>query len=223
MGTPMEAVRTRVPAAAVLVVALAFTALTALTALTLGTTRPASGATSSRATDSTDGFSVVLPQGWNQVSLSSNDIGAIVGNAHKAAPGFNQSAISDAQTAAKQGLKFFAVSSASEYSGTFFPNMNVGVYPGSLSNALLDAQVKIQLAQTGVKNIKTKTVKFAGGSAIQGTYNIAATGGATLYGTQFYAPHAGNIYIVTFTDANRSQGAKSAAAAMASWRFTKRG
>ena len=69
--------------------------------------------------------------------------------------------------------------------------MNVGVYPGSLSTALLDAQVKIQLAQTGVKNIKTKTAHFAFGSAIEGTYNIAATGGATLYGTQFYAPHAG--------------------------------
>ena len=174
-------------------------------------------------TDSTDGFSVVLPQGWDQVSLSGSDIGAIIGDAHKAAPGFNQSAISDAQAAAKQGLKFFAVSSAGEYGGSFFPNMNVGVYPGSLSTALLDAQVKIQLAQTGVKNIKTKTAHFAFGSAIVGTYNIAATGGATLYGTQFYAPHAGDIYIVTFTDANQSKGTKAAAAAMASWRYTKHG
>lgn len=217
MGTRMEVTRTPLLVAAALAVALA------VVALTLGTTRPASGATGSRVTDSTDRFSVVLPQGWDQVSLSGSDIGAIVGNAHKAAPGFSQSAISDAQSAAKQGLKFFAVSSAGEYGGSFFANMNVGVYPGSLSTSLLDAQVKIQLAQTGVKNIKTKTAKFAFGSAIEGTYNIAATGGATLYGTQFYAPHAGNIYIVTFTDANRSQGAKSAAAAMGSWRFTKHG
>ena len=107
---------------------------------------------------------------------------------------------------------------------SFFPNMNVGVYPGSLSTALLDAQVKIQLAQTGVKNIKTKTAHFAFGSAIVGTYNIAATGGATLYGTQFYAPHAGEHL---HRDVHRRQPVKGneepPAAAMASWRYTKHG
>jgi len=55
------------------------------------------------------------------------------------------------------------------------------------------------------------------------TYDIAATGGATLYGTQFYAPHAGDTYIVTFTDANQSKGTRAAGAAMASWRYTKHG
>jgi hypothetical protein len=219
MGRHREVTRMPVFAAAGLAVMLAV----ALAAFTLGSARPASAAGGSRVTDSTDGFSVVLPHGWEQVSLSGSDIGAIVGDAHKAAPGFNQSAISDAQAAAKQGLKFFAVSSVAEYNGSFFPNMNVGVYQGSLSTALLDAQVKIQLAQTGVKNIKTKTTHFAFGSAIEGTYDIGATGGATLYGTQFYAPHAGNIYIVTFTDANHSNGTKNAAATMASWHYTKHG
>jgi len=214
----MERTRTAVLVAGTIALGLAVT-----TAFTVGTAHPARAATGSRVTDSTDGFSVVLPQGWDQVSLSGSDIGAIIGDAHKAAPAFNQSAISDAQAAAKQGLKFFAVSSAGEYGGSFFPNMNVGVYPGSLSTALLDAQVKIQLAQTGVENTTTKTAHFAFGSAIVGTYDIAATGGATLYGTQFYAPHAGDTYIVTFTDANQSKGTRAAGAAMASWRYTKHG
>jgi hypothetical protein len=195
----------------------------ALAAVSVVTAFPAAAATGTRVTDSQDGFSLVLPSSWVQVSLNGNDIGAILGNAHKAAPGFNQAVTGDAQRAAKQGFKFFAVAAVGEYGGAFYPNVNVGVYPGSLSTALLDAQVKIQLTQTGVKNIKTKSAHFASGPAIEATYNIAATGGATLYGTQFYAPHAGNTYIVTFTDANKSSGAKIAAAAVSSWRYAKGG
>ena len=108
----MERTRTAVLVAATIALGLCHD-----TAFTVGTAHPARAATGSRVTDSTDGFSVVLPQGWNQVSLSGSDIGAIIGDAHKAAPRINQSAISDVQAAAKQGLKFFAVSSAGEYAG----------------------------------------------------------------------------------------------------------
>jgi len=75
MRTHMERTRTAVLVAATLALGLAVTA-----ALTVGTALPARAATGSRVTDSNDGFSVVLPQDWDQVSLSGSDIGAIIGD-----------------------------------------------------------------------------------------------------------------------------------------------
>jgi hypothetical protein len=180
----------------------------------------ASASPGQRVTDAKDGFSLVLPPGWSEVSLNSSDIGAMLGNASKAGLKLNQAAISDAQGAAKQGLKFFAISSAIENGGAFYPNVNVGVYPGTLSQSLLDAQVKLELTQVGAKQIHTRVVHFPFGSAVEGTYALLSTQG-TLHGAQIYVSHGGNTYIVTFSAADPGYLTKSVTKVMPTWRFTR--
>lgn len=174
---------------------------------------------SQRVTDSKDGFSLVLPSTWTQVSLSGSDIGAIIGSASKVAS-LNQTALSDAEGAAKQGLKFFALSSQSEDGGAFDPNVNVGVYQGTTSTSLLDAQIKLQLAELGAKQVATRKVHFPIGTVIEGSYSVPSQSIGKLYGTQVYAMHNGRTYIITFSTADPSYLAETVATIMPTWRFT---
>jgi hypothetical protein len=179
----------------------------------------ASAASGNRATNAQYGYTFVLPKGWNEVSLSSSDVGALLGGAAKLNAGLKQALTSQVQSAAAKGLKTFAVR-ASQESGGFFANINVGVFAGTASNADLGLQVKIQLTSAGAKSVTTKTVHFPLGSAIEATYTLALTSsGQTVYGTQVYAGHGGSTYIVTFSAVNKSLETRAATTVMPTWRF----
>jgi hypothetical protein len=200
----------------------------ALTGVSIGlllslATLPASAAAANRVTNAKYGYTIVLPKSWNEVSLNSQDLGAILGDASKISPTFKQDMTAQVQSAAAKGLKTFATSSIPE-DGAFFPNVNVGVFPGSASLGEMDAQVKIQLTAAGAKHVKTKMVHFKFGRAVEGTYSLAvASSGKNVYGTQVYVSHGGNIYITTFSAIDQAVESKAAATVMPTWRFTKKG
>jgi hypothetical protein len=179
----------------------------------------ASAAPGQRVTDAKDGFSVVLPPGWAQVSLNSGDLGAILGSAGKDGLKLNSSLMSQIQSQAGTHIKFFAVSSALEDGGAFDPNMNVVVYPGTESLSLLSAQTKIGFASAGAKGVTTRRIHLARGPALLTTYWIPSTQGTAVYGTQVDSTHHGKTYIVSFSDETPSGSRRSESTMMSSWTY----
>jgi hypothetical protein len=181
----------------------------------------ASASSGQRITDAKDGFSIVLPPGWGQVSLNGNDLGAVFGNAAKSGIKVNSSLLSEAKNAAAAHMKFIAVSSAVEDGGEFSPNMNVVVVPGTESTSLLSAQAKIGLTQLGARGVTTRHIQLGTGPALLATYSIPSTqaGATAINGAQVYAAHHGKTYIVSFTDATRSGSMHSESVMMSSWRY----
>jgi len=177
----------------------------------------ASAASGQRVTDAKDGFSIVLPPGWAQVSLSGGDVGALIGNSGLK---LNSSLLSEVQSAASKGIKLFAVSSAVE-NGGFTPNMNVVVVHATESPSLLSAEAKIGLTQAGARGVTTRRIKLTTGPAVLVTYSIPPTGAnaAAVYGTQVYVTHHGMTYILSFTDATRSGSKRSESMMMSTWRY----
>jgi hypothetical protein len=183
---------------------------------------PAAGASGHRINESKYGFSLVLPAGWNQVSLTGSDLGSIIGSG-KSYANLKSVLTSEATSAASKGLKFFAVSPQGD--GSFVPNINVGIFKGSGSLSSLNAQVKATWTQAGAKHLSTKVVHLSFGSAVQGTYElVSATSPSStppVWETQVYSPHKGQVFITTFSASTKPAVQLTAAVVMSNWRFTK--
>jgi hypothetical protein len=195
----------------------ALSAALGLSALVAST--PAGASTQHRITVAKSGFSLILPNGWNQVSLNPADIGAVLGKG-TAYGNLKSELTSQATSAAAKGLKFFAVSPPGA-AGDFVPDINVGIFKGSGSLASLDSEIKIIWAQAGAKNLVTKTVHIAPGAAVEGTYELVAKStNAIVWETQVYVPHKGQVYISTFSAGSKPAVELTAAAVMKTFRFT---
>lgn len=191
-------------------------------ALSVAALMPATsaGAAQKRITMAKSGFSLVLPDGWSQISLSSKDLGAVIGSS-KAYGNLKSELTSQATSAASKGLKFFAVS-APGAPGDFVPDINVGIFKGSGSLASLDTEIKVIWAQAGAKDLVTKTVHLAPGAAVEGTYELVAKStNSIVWETQVYVPHKGQVYISTFSAGSKPAVELTAAAVMKTFRFTR--
>lgn len=105
--------------------------------------------------------------------------------------------------AAKEGIKIFAVG---PITGQFASNMNVIVEPqvtGPSTPGYFDelgVEVKLNLTNAGMKEVKTSKVHWSQGDAVQATYTLhLATLNASVKGIQDYVWHKGRIYVVTFS------------------------
>ncbi len=178
------------------------------------------GAANSRITDAKDGFSLVLPQGWTQVSLSKSDIGTIGASAKNYAslqPLLTQQATS----AAAKGLKFFAVAPG-QINGQFVPNINVGLFKDSGSLGALQTDINSIWSKAGAKGLKIKQVRLTYGKAVEGTYELVSkTSSPSIWETQVYSPHKGQVYIATFSATTQPAVELTAAVVMSTWKFTR--
>jgi hypothetical protein len=178
------------------------------------------GAASARITDARDGFSLVLPQGWTQVSLSKSDIGTISKTSQNYAqlqPLLTQQAAS----AAAKGLKFFAVAPG-QANGQFVPNINVGLFRGSGSLGALQGDINSIWSKAGAKGLKVKQVHLNFGKAVEGTYELVSkTTSPSIWETQVYSPHKGQVYIATFSATTQPAVELTAAVVMSTWKFTR--
>jgi len=183
-------------------------------ALASGVTADALAASAPRTTVPKYGISFVLPKGWNQVSLTPGDIGGLLGNASKVSSSINSALTAQATTEAKADVKFFAVDPG------LTANVNVIIVGGGASLEELDAGAKLGDASFGAKQIKTKTVRFRFGAAIESTYTVPLNNSTkSLHGAQFYAAHGGHTYVTTFTAPTSAQNAKAASVMMPTWKF----
>lgn len=185
-----------------------------LAALASGMTTAALAAGSARTDVPKYGISFVLPKGWNQVSLSPGDIGGLLGNASKVSSSIKSALTAQATKEAKADVKFFAVNSG------LTANVNVVIIAGGATLDELDAGAKLGVASFGAKQVKTRTVHFRFGAAIEATYVVPLNNSApSLHGAQFYAAHGGHTYITTFTAPTSAQNAAAASTVMPSWEF----
>jgi hypothetical protein len=192
---------------------LATLVLVWVAALASGTT-PALAAGSARTTVPKYGISFVLPKGWNQVSLSPGDIGGLLGNASKVSSSIKSALTAQATQEAKADVKFFAVNPG------LTANVNVVIIAGAASLGELDAGAKLGVASFGAKQVKTKTVHFRFGTAVEATYVVPLNNSAaSLHGAQFYTAHGGHTYITTFTAPTNAENATAASTMMPTWKF----
>jgi hypothetical protein len=172
-----------------------------------------------RVTVTKGGFSLVLPAGWNQVSLSGSNVGTLIG-VPNVAPSIQSALTTQAKYDAAKNLKFFAVP-LSQLNGTFLPVINVGSFVGSGSRAVLDPEIRGFISEASASNVKIKNVHLRLGKAVEGTYELFANSTTTLpvWETQVYAPHAGRVYVATFSALTEPAVELTAAVVMDSWRF----
>jgi hypothetical protein len=183
---------------------------------------PASGAATPghRVNDNKDGFSLVLPPGWNQVSLSGPTLGSLIGVSNLD-PNIKAALTSEAKNDASRNLKLYAVA-LSQLNGTFLPTIVVGTFKGSGSRAVLDPEVKGFFTEEGASQVKITNVRLPFGKAVEGTYLLTSSSSASfpVWETQVYAPHAGKVYVATFSALTQPACELTAAVVMGSWRFT---
>jgi hypothetical protein len=180
---------------------------------------PAGATSQSRISVPKFGFSLILPDGWSQISLKSSNIGTVIGSS-KSYGNLKQLLTTQATEAASKGLKFFAVS-APGAAGSFVPNINVGLFKSSSSLSALKGEVKATWARAGAKNLTTKIVRLAPGSAVEGTYELVGHSTTpTVWETQVYTPHKGEVYIATFSAGTQLAVELNAASVMKTFHFT---
>ena len=184
---------------------------------------PAAAAGGHRVTDAKDGFSLVLPPGWNQVTLSGPHAGTLVG-VPKVDANIKAVLTTEAKNAASKGLKFYAVA-LSQLNGSFLPVINVGSFAGAGTRAVLDPEIRGFLSEAGASNVRIQNVRLRLGKAVEGTYELVSKSPSSppVWETQVYAPHAGRVYVATFSALTQPAEELMAAVVMESWRFTKKG
>ncbi len=202
------------------IVGAALAASTLLTAAAAGAAGPAEPG--HRVNVTKYGFSLVLPPGWNQVNLTGSQVGSIVGSARGYA-NLKTVLTQQAENASVKGLRFYAVAT-DQANGTFVPVMNVGIFKGSGTQAVLNPEIKGFLSEEGAKSVQVKNVSLRFGKAVEGTYELVPTSSSspTVWETQVYAAHNGQIYVATFSALTKPAVELTAAVVMASWRFIKK-
>jgi len=179
---------------------LAAVALVAV--LALAGASPASSA-GGRVHDAKYGFTFNLPAHWQSVPLSGGDVSGLLNLITKADPSMKAALSAQVTQAAKSGFRFFALG---PIRNKFAPNINIIVEPvnglptGTSYYNEMGVEVKLNLVSAGLKNVRTGTVALSLGKVVEATYSLKTKlSASTAFGVQFYLPHKGHLFIVTFT------------------------
>jgi hypothetical protein len=174
-----------------------------------------------RVADAKDGFSLVLPPGWNQVSLSGSTVGNLIGVSN-VDPAIKSALATQAQSDVARNLKFFAVA-LTQLNGTFLPAIIVGTFIQPAKHPDLKTEMKGFFSVEHASQVKIKNVHLHLGKAVEGTYLLTSnsSGSLPVWETQVYALHAGRVYVATFSALTQPAVELTAAVVMDSWRFTK--
>jgi hypothetical protein len=181
----------------------------------------AANAPGHRVADAKDGFSLVLPPGWNQVSLSGSTVGNLIGVSN-VDPAIKAALTQQAQSDVARNLKFFAVA-LTQLNGTFLPAIIVGTFIQPPKHPDLKTEMKGFFSVEHASQVKIKNVHLRLGKAVEGTYLLTSNSAGSLpdWETQVYALHAGRVYVATFSALTQPAVELTAAVVMDSWRFTK--
>jgi hypothetical protein len=168
-------------------------------------------------------LSFALPSHWQQVALNGSDISGILDLVAKADPSMKHSLSTEVKQAAKEGIKIFAFGPIVDH---FASNLNVIVEPqpsGPSTPGYFDqlgVEVKLNLANAGMKKISTSTVRWAQGEVLQATYSLHLVSPVIVVkGIQDYVWHKGRVFIVTFSSAKLSSDAAAAHLVGRSWHW----
>jgi hypothetical protein len=196
------------------------TSVLALSFGALAVAVPEASAAAQKGTIPQYGVTFTLPSGWYEVSLSASNIGTMLGAARKVNASLHKTLTKDAVADAKKGEVFFGIGTKRDAGGSF-PNVNVIVETGTATLSQLVTAASDGLKSIGAKSLSSKARQYGFGPAAVATYSVADSQVTTgkIYGTQIYAAHGSNVFITTFTSAQKSVESKAAAAMMSSWSF----
>jgi len=147
-------------------------------------------------------FAITIPDDWNQVVLTEDDIDTIIAGFADGA--FTDEQISMMKSAVGQGIKLMAFDP--DASGT---NLNVLVQPTPVPISMLAPTLKGQLeALPGTSGISVDTTEVDGEEALTVTYDLdqqmADGSQVKMRGSQLYVSANGRLYVVTVTLADGS-------------------
>jgi hypothetical protein len=166
------------------------------------------GASGQRFNESKYGFSLVIPQKWVEVPLNGSDINGILTKAVKTDPTLKNALSTQIESAAKKGIKFFAIGP-------------IGSPPGKSFFEEVDAQVKIELSQAGFVHLVTGVKTLALGKALVVTYDIPkTTSGFLASGLQIYVKHTTHVDVITITSGSLTHDRKVAKIIEKSWKWS---
>ncbi|MGH2455410.1 MAG: hypothetical protein ACRDHD_04040 [Candidatus Limnocylindria bacterium] len=150
------------------------------------------------------GFAIEVPNGWEAVDLTGDDVDVLVEQMESTFPALE--GISAQVTAILQaGGAIFAVDQdPSRVADGFAANLNMIVAPaGGMTLDLLLA-ANAQAIETGlqpVTAVETSTVQLPAGEAGRLTYDLEPSGLTRINQVQYYVVHDGNAYILTLSRA----------------------
>jgi hypothetical protein len=183
---------------------------------------PAGAANGARVTNSQFGFSLVLPAGWNQISLDPTHLGDVLGPHAKVSSSLHQTLTTEAATEASKGVAVFAFLNKRDKDG-FFPNLRVSPQKGFLATiSQLEGGLRAGLARAGATSTSVKVVRYPSGRAVVGTY---AQGNPNkpadkVWGVQIYVVHGSNLLVLTLASTNRTQVDQAGTTVSSTLRFT---
>jgi hypothetical protein len=143
------------------------------------------------------GFSVMLPSGWQKVTLTQAGIDKIAKYLKGANPTFYQQFVNNEATA--RHLQLYAIG---PLEGASLPNLNVivqspqGLPSGKSFLTQVQPVMKSELQQAGLKNVTISVVHPPFGSALQAVYTLPST---SVTVTQLYMSHKGHLYIISMS------------------------
>jgi hypothetical protein len=187
---------------------------------------PTASAAGTRFNESKYGFSFSLPSKWLQVPLNGGDIKSLLAKATKDDPSLENALSAEIKKAAAERIKFFAVG---PIQGFVSPNLNIIVTSAgtTLSGKAYwqeaDPQIKVELTEVGVKDLKTAIKKFTFGESLVAKYSIPTKEfGTSERGVQLYVRHKSQLDIVTVTSTTVKSVEGVATVLEDSWQWNKK-
>jgi hypothetical protein len=186
-------------------------------------TSDTSGASSQTVTVKKYGLSFTLPRGWQQIPLTRSDVSGLLDEITKTDPSLKSALTTEVKKAASEGMKVFALGPIVDQ---FASNINIIVEPLADGPSTSDyykelgVEVKLNLAETGMKSIHTSKVHWSQGNVLQATYTLhLASSSVTDKGVQDYVWHKGMVFIVTFSSSKLSIDESVAKVVARSWNW----
>jgi hypothetical protein len=194
-----------------------------VTSAMLGLASAPSGASSNRFNVLKGGFSIALPANWLHVPLDGTDINGILKSASKDNPQLKGALSKEVVQAAKKGVSFFAFG---PISNGFVANVNIivtsagGEPKGSSYFGAVDAQLKVQLAAAGFKDLKASIRQLPMGKGIYVDYDLSSGAGKPpAQGLQLYLRRNGKVDIITFPSTSQKTDKAAATVLEDSWKW----
>jgi hypothetical protein len=188
----------------------------------LGASATANAATAT-VTDLKDGFSFVLPAKWVEVPLNGSDISALLAQATKKDPSLENAIDAQVKNAAKQGIRVFAIGPVSR---NFSPNLNIGVESsagaptGAAFFSAADAEEKLQLAQSGLTNVRTHDATLRFTKVLEVSYALPKSlAGVASSGLQVVFEHTTHVYFLTITSLSAATNKETLKSIASNWRW----
>ncbi len=130
---------------------------------------------SKRVNESKYGFSFDVPDSWKQIPLNGSDVSGLLDQAVMADSGLKTSLTKEVRSAAKNGIKFFAIGPVVDNLATdvnIIVTSSAGHPDNSSYLGIADSQIEVNLTEAGGKGFKTSVIHIPFGKELEVSGNL---------------------------------------------------